>query len=275
MALFIQTNVASAIVQNGVAKTQHSLTRSFTRLSSGFRINGAADDAAGLGISKGIIAQARSIVIAERNASDGISMAQTADGAADEMHNVLTRVRELAVAGANGALNSLDSANIQTEFSQALAEVTRIADVTTFNGRFLLNGTSSAVSFQIGINTTASDQIAISFGGASAASLGVATASVSDNAASLVTIPLIDTAIQTLSTLRENWGSAINRFDFSIINLQSQHQNLTAALSRLQDADIAAESAELSRTQVISQAGAAVLAQANQAPQLALSLLRS
>ncbi len=275
MALFIQTNVASAIVQNGLAKTQNSLTRSFTRLSSGYRINGAADDAAGLGISKGIIAQARSIVVAERNASDGISMAQTADGAADEMHNVITRMRELAVAGANGALNSLDSANIQTEYAQALAEVTRIADVTTFNGRFLLNGASAAISFQVGINTTSQDQISISFGGASATDLGIATTSVSDNAASLATIPLLDAAIQTLSTLRENWGSAINRFDFSVINLQSQHQNLTAALSRLQDADIAAETSELSRTQVISQAGAAVLAQANQAPQLALTLLRS
>jgi flagellin len=267
--------VASASVQNALSKTQNSLARSFTRLSSGFRINGAADDAAGLGISKGIIAQARSIVIAERNASDGVSMAQTADGAADQMHNVLTRMRELAVAGANGALNSLDSANIETEFSQALAEVTRIAEVTTFNGRFLLNGTAAAISFQVGINTTSSDQITISFGGASASSLGIATTSVSDNATALSAIPLIDTAIQTLSTLRENWGSAINRFDFTVVNLQSQHQNLTAALSRLQDADIAAETAELSRSQVMSQAGAAVLAQANQAPQLALSLLRS
>ncbi len=278
MALFIQSNVASQIAQNNLAKTQGALTLNFQKLSSGYRINSSADDAAGLGISKSINAQLRSLVVAERNASDGVSMAQTADGASEQIHSILTRMRELAVQGANGSLTSTDRGNLQTEFSANVAEIERIAQVTTFNGRALLNGAAAPVTFQVGINTTSNDQIAVTFGGATSTSLGVAASSISvsgtDASNSLASITAIDAAIQTLSTTRENFGAAINRFTTTVTNLQSQHTNLAAALSRIQDVDIANETASLSRNQVLSQAGAAVLAQANQAPQLALSLLR-
>jgi flagellin len=148
--------------------------------------------------------------------------------------------------------------------------------VTTFNGRALLNGTAAPVTFQVGINTTTNDQIAVTFGGATSTALSVSNISVSgtDASNSLASITAIDAAIQNLSTTRENFGAAINRFTTTVTNLQSQHTNLAAALSRIQDVDIASETASLSRNQVLSQAGAAVLAQANQAPQLALSLLR-
>lgn len=276
MALFIQSNVASQIAQNNLAKTQGALTLNFQKLSSGYRINSSADDAAGLGISKSINAQLRSLVVAERNASDGVSMAQTADGAAEQIHSILTRMRELAVQGANGSLTTQDRSNLQTEFSANVAEIARIADVTTFNGKALLNGAQAPITFQVGINTSSADQIAVSFGGATTSSLGVSNISVSgsDSSNSLASITAIDSAIQTLSTTRENFGAAINRFTTTVTNLQSQHTNLAAALSRIQDVDIANETAALSRNQVLSQAGAAVLAQANQAPQLALSLLR-
>ena len=276
MALFIQSNVASQIAQNNLAKTQGALTLNFQKLSSGYRINSSADDAAGLGISKSINAQLRSLVVAERNASDGVSMAQTADGASEQIHSILTRMRELAVQGANGSLTSVDRTNLSTEFSANIAEIERIAQVTTFNGRALLNGAAAPVTFQVGINTSTNDQISVTFGGATSTALSVNAISVSgtDGSNSLASITAIDTAIQTLSTTRENFGAAINRFTTTVTNLQSQHTNLAAALSRIQDVDIANETASLSRNQVLSQAGAAVLAQANQAPQLALSLLR-
>ena len=278
MALYIQSNVASQIAQNNLAKTQGALTLNFQKLSSGYRINSSADDAAGLGISKSINAQLRSLVVAERNASDGVSMAQTADGASEQIHSILTRMRELAVQGANGSLTTTDRTNLQTEFSANIAEIERIAQVTTFNGRALLNGAAAPVTFQVGINTSTNDQISVTFGGATTSTLGVAASSISvtgtDGSNSLASITAIDTAIQTLSTTRENFGAAINRFTTTVTNLQSQHTNLAAALSRIQDVDIANETASLSRNQVLSQAGAAVLAQANQAPQLALSLLR-
>lgn len=275
MALFVQTNVASMVAQSNLANTQNSLQSNFAKLASGYRINGAADDAAGLGISKSMNAQVRSIAVAERNASDGISMAQTADGAAEQIHSILTRMRELAVQGANGTLSSTDSTNLNTEFQANLAEIDRIANVTTFNGKNLLAGSASSVTFQVGINNVASaDRLTITFGAADTAGLSMTGAAVDSVANSRTAIGTIDTAINTLSTTREGWGAAINRLSSTVSNLQSMGSNLAASLSRIRDVDIASETASMSRNQVLSQAGAAVLAQANQAPQLALSLLR-
>ena len=275
MALFIQTNVGSMVAQNHLQKTQTALSSNFAKLSSGYRINSASDDAAGLGISKTMGAQVRSLAVAERNASDGISMAQTADGAAEQIHTILTRMRELAVQGANGTLASGDSTNLNTEFQANLSEIDRIAQVTTFTGHNLLAGSAASVTFQVGINNVAAaDRLSVSFGGADVAGLSMTGAAVDSVANARTAIGTIDTAIGSLSTLREGWGSAVNRLTTTVTNLQSMQANLSASLSRIQDVDIAAETASMSRNQVLSQAGAAVLSQANQAPQLALSLLR-
>ena len=275
MSLFVQTNVASMVAQSHLNQTQQALSMNFAKLSSGYRINSAADDAAGLGISKSMNAQVRSLAVAERNASDGISMAQTADGAAEQIHGILTRMRELAVQGTNGTLSTGDSTNLNTEFQANLAEIDRIANVTTFNGRNLLAGTAASVTFQVGINNVAAaDRMNINFGGADVTGLSMTGAAVDSVANARTAIGTLDTAISTLSTLREGWGSATNRLTTAVSNLQSMQSNLSASLSRIRDVDIASETASMSRNQVLSQAGAAVLGQANQAPQLALSLLR-
>lgn len=275
MSLFIQTNVASQVAQNNLYKTQESLAQNFARLSSGYRINSSADDAAGLGISKSLNAQVRSLAVAERNANDGISMSATADGAAEQVHGILTRLRELAVQGANGTVSTADSANLNVEFQAQLSEIDRISQVATFNGRNLLSGTAASVTFQVGINNVATaDRLDINFGGGDLAALGLTGASVSSVANSRTAIGTIDTAITSLSTLREGWGSAINRMTSTINNLQTMQTNLSASLSRVRDVNVASETAVLARNQVLLQAGAAVLSQANQSPQLALSLLR-
>lgn len=273
MGLFIQTNVSSMIAQSNLNKTSAGLSENFNKLSSGFRINGAADDAAGLGISKLMNASARSVIVASRNASDAISMSQTADGAAEQIHELLTRMRELAVQGANGTNNTVDLANLDGEFGSASAEITRIGNVTTYNGTALLTGTAS-VAFQVGIQNTGDDRITVSFGGASASNLGITAASLASITGAQAAIATIDSAISSLSTVRRNFGSTINRLQSTVQNLSATGTNLSAALSRLRDTDIAMETASLARNQVLTQAGAAVLGQANQAPQLALSLLR-
>ena len=275
MGLFIQTNVASMVAQSNLSQTQLALASNFGKLSSGYRINSAADDAAGLGISKSMYAQVRSLSVAERNASDGISMSQTADSAAEQIHTILTRMRELAVQGANGTLSTSDSTNLNTEFQASLAEIDRISAVTNFNGRNLLAGSTSSIPSQVGINNVATaDRLTIAFGGADVAGLAMTGSAVDSVANARTAIGSIDSAISTLSTLREGWGSAINRLNSTVSNLQSMNSNLSASLSRIRDVDVAQETASMARNQVLSQAGVAVLSQANQAPQLALSLLR-
>lgn len=274
MALYIQTNTASMVAQNHLASTSNALSQTFARLSSGYRINSAADDAAGLGISKSMDAQIASYTQAESNANNGISMAQTADGAADQISNMLTRMRQLAVESSNGDMSANDRTNLDTEFQSITSEISRISAVTQFNGTNLLSGAATTVKFQVGIGTTANDQVGVSFGGVDATTLGLTGKDVTSFANSQASITAIDSAIQTLTTAREGWGSAMNRFQNSVSNLQSINTNTSAALSRIQDVDVASETAKLSKQQVLSQAGAAVLAQANQAPQLALKLLQ-
>jgi flagellin len=273
MPLYIQTNTASMVAQNSLSKTQGMLGNSFQRLSSGYRINSAADDAAGLGISKSMEAQVRSFAVAERNANDGISMAQTADGAAEQVHGILTRLRELAVQGANGTLSSNDSQNLNTEFQALTGEVDRIANVITFNGQNLLDAVAT-VTYQVGINNSADNVISVTFGGANVSALGLSLVSVSTVTDAQGALSTLDTAIQTLAQVRTRFGTAMNRLQGAVANLQSLQTNLSASLSRIRDADIAQETSALARNQVLSQAGASILSQANQAPQLALSLLR-
>jgi flagellin len=276
MALYVQTNVASLEAQRNLASTQKALTTNFQKLSSGYRINSASDDAAGLGISEQMSAQIRSYAVAERNTNNGISMAQTAEGALGQIGSMLQRMRELSVEGSNGDLTTTDRGFLDTEFTQLKQEIDRISTSTTFNNQSLLSGAANTITFQVGINNTTNDQINVVFGGVDLTSLGVNGSSVSGATATNAqsAIDSIDAAIAAVSTQRSNYGAAMNRMQVTVSNIQSMSTNLSAANSRIKDVDIAQETAAMSKNQVLSQAGAAVLAQANQAPQLALSLLR-
>jgi flagellin len=270
MALYLQTNVQSMIAENYFNQSNTAIQNSFTQLSSGYRINSAADDAAGLGIAKNLNAQVQSYTIASQNTNDAISMVQTADGSANQIDSLLTRMRQLAVESQNGTMSTNDQANLNTEYQQDLGEIDRVAGDATFNGAALLAGATNTVNFQVGINGTANDQIAVAFGGAGSTTLGVGGTTVTS--ANLTTT--IDAAIQSLSVSRAGFGAAINRLQDASSAINATSTNLSSALSVIQDTDVASATANLSREQVLAQAGASVLSQANQAPQLALKLLQ-
>jgi flagellin len=276
MPLVIQTNVASLEAEKNLNSTTAKLSVSFDRLSSGYRINSAADDAAGLAISESMQMQIRSYTVAERNANDGISMAQTAEGALGQMTSLLDRMRELSVQAANGTLSSTDRSYINTEFSSLQSEMDRIQKSTTYDGQALLATTASSIQFQVGINNTSSDQIAVTFGGLALTQLLAATTSTAGAGATaaLNAIGRIDAALATITTRRASFGAIMNRLGNTTAALETVRTNLSAANSRIRDVDVAEESATLARTQVLAQAGTAVLAQANQLPQIALTLLR-
>jgi flagellin len=273
MAINIQTNFAALSAQKNLGANQKLLAGSFQRLSSGYRVNSAADDAAGLAISESMKSQIRSYTVAQRNASDAQSMAQTAEGALGDVHDIMGRMRELAMQSSNGDLGTTDRGYVNTEFKALQAEVTRIQGSAKFNGKQLINGTPATTVFQVGLNNTASDQIAVTFGGVNLTAITANTTDLSTAAGALTALGTIDTAIQNVSTARSNFGTAMNRMDFATSNIQTMQLNITAANSRIRDVDVASETANLSRNQVLTQAGTAVLAQANQIPQLALSLI--
>lgn len=275
MSLYINTNVASEQAQKNLGANQAKLQSSFARLSSGLRINSAKDDAAGLAISESLKSQIRSFNVAERNAGDGISMAQTAEGSLGEVHGILGRMRELAVQASNGPLTAEDRGFLQTEFSSLQSEVTRIQGSAKFNGKQLLGATANTVTLQVGLNDTSSDQIQVQLGGVSlgaiTGSAALLSGSTEDNA--LAALSTIDTAIGNVSTARSTFGAAMNRLEVAQSSIQTMRLNLSAANSRIADVDVASETAQLSRNQVLTQAGISVLAQANQLPQLAFGLL--
>ena len=280
MALNVNTNVTSIIAQRNLNRTQSMQQKSLERLSTGMRINSAADDSAGLAISTKFKSQLRSMDQAQRNANDGISLIQTAEGALDQMGDILGRARELAVQSSNGTLTTSDRSFIDSEFRSLVNEMDRIVSTTEFNGRKLLNGSASAgVSFQIGINNTANDRITVSITNVGTKKIGTSTTnslfsqSLSTASKAQASLSVIDDAISDLSTVRAKLGSAQNRLDVSIENLGSGIENLSAANARIRDVDVAKETAALTRGQILSQAGISVLAQANQAPQAALSLI--
>jgi flagellin len=219
-------------------------------------------------------AQVTSYTSASSNANEAISMTQTADGGASQISNILTRMRQLAVEGATGTMSTADSANLNTEFQAQLGEITQIAATTTYNGIALLAGTAAATNFQVGINTTASDTLAVTFGGADVTGLAMTGATVATAAGSTSAITTIDAAIQTLSTVRAGFGAATDGLQDIVSNLGSMSTNTSAALSQVQDVDVASATAQLAQEQVLSQAGESVLSQANQTPQLAESLIR-
>jgi flagellin len=280
MSISVLTNVASMNAQRNLAKTQSSLSASIGRLSSGLRINSASDDAAGLGISENLKANIRSLAQAQRNANDGISMSQVAEGAMDDMQSIVSRMRELAVQAANSTLGATERGYIHTEFGQLSAEINRISAVTNFNGTKLLDGTASTgLTFQVGIFNTSNDRLAMSITKLTTSTLGstslhVASASLSTAAKAQTAIGAFDKAIQQLSNARAKVGASQNRMQVTINNLAGSQEALSAANSRIRDVDVASETAQLTKSQILSQAGLAVLAQANQMPTAALSLLQ-
>jgi len=278
MALNIQTNVASLEATRNVSRNQRALTASYNKLSSGFRVNTAADDAAGLAISESMKSQIRSYTVAERNAADGISMAQTAEGALGEVHDVLGRMRELAMQAANGSLSSTDRDYLSTEFSSLQDEIQRIQASTKFNGNELIsNAAAGDVAFQVGLTSDSNDQISVSFNGLSGLddviNTGTTLLTGTDGANALAALDEIDSAISVVSGARATFGAAMNKLQVATNNIQTMRLNITAANSRIRDVDVAEESATMAKNQVLSQASISVLAQANQLPQLAFGLI--
>ena len=278
----INTNTAATLTANALAKNERAMSQTMERLSTGQRINSAADDAAGLAISSRMTSQINGLNMAVRNANDAISMVQTADGAMIEMENMLQRMRELAVQGSTGTNSSTDVTALQTEFTALRDEIFRVVENTQWNGTNLLDGdvdgsvNDAAVAFQVGAN--ASQTITVDFGDFETAvdwgsnftsSLAMASASAANT-----NIGYIETALTALNTQRATFGAAINRLEYAADNLANVSQNTSASRSRILDADYAAETTELARTQIIQQAGTAMLSQANQQAQSVLALLK-
>lgn len=274
MPLNIQTNVASLQAGQAVTRNQKALMGSFNKLSSGFRVNTAADDAAGLAISESMKSQIRSFTVAERNAADGISMAQTAEGALGELHNVMGRMRELSMQAANGSLSETDRGFINNEFGLLGAEIDRIQGSTKFNGNSLIsNGAASDVTFQVGLNDTANDKITVSFNGLDLSGVTGASVDGADATNALASLAAIDQGISDVSAARSKFGANMNKLEVATNNIQTMRLNLSSANSRIRDVDVAEESATMARNQVLGQASISVLAQANQLPQLAFGLI--
>ena len=279
MAQVINTNVASLSAQNSLNRTNSGLTQALERLSSGKRINGAKDDAAGIAIASRFTAQIRGYNQGTRNAADAISMTQTAEGALDEISNNLQRIRELAVQSSNATNSTTDRAALNTEMKQLSAEITRVSDIE-FNGKAVLGDNAGSFVFQVGPNAGSANQIAVettatsaysglqSVTGDGADAVGISTAS-----AALATISLVDKSLTALNTERANLGAVQNRFESVIRNGENASLNLSDSRSRIEDADFAAETANLTKYQILQQAGISVLSQANALPQSVLGLL--
>ncbi len=281
MASTINTNVASLNAQRNLSASQSSLATSMQRLSSGLRINSAKDDAAGLAIAERMNAQVRGMNVAIRNANDGISLAQTAEGALSKVGDSLQRMRELAVQARNATNSSSDKDSLNKEFHELQSEITRVLGGTSFNGKKILGSDATTLTFQIGANTTTDDTVTITSEDMTANSDITAvtgTAAVIDATATsgdiATVIDNIDTAIDTINDQRATYGASQGRFDAIISNLQQSVEAQSAARSRIMDADFATETANMSRAQILQQAGTAMVAQANSLPQNVLSLLR-
>ena len=278
MGLVINTNIASINAQRNLSRTEDDMKTSLARLSSGMRITAAKDDAAGLAISEKLRAQIRGMAQAERNANDGISLVQTAEGALDQVSGILTRMRELTVQAATGTLGDEERLYLDAEYDKLKDEIDRIASVTEFNGQRLLNGaTSAGISFQVGLTADTMDRITVSIQNTFASALGSGTF-LDDQTLSTMTgarnaMAIIDAAIQDVSGTRGDLGAAQNRLATTVKNLATQRENLSAANSRIRDVDVASETVDMTRSQILMQAGISVLAQANQLPTMALSLI--
>ena len=280
MATTINTNMSSLTAQRALGASQGSLSTSMQRLSTGLRINSAKDDSAGLAIAERMTSQVKGMAVAGRNANDAISLAQTAEGALGKIGESLQRMRELAVQSSNSTNSSSDRANLNEEYTALAAEVTRVIDGTKFNGNQLLN-VDTGMAFQVGADNVATDAITVNLtdigagtGMALVLDTAGATGSISTAAVALTTMSNLDAAIDEVTSARSNLGSVQNRFESVVANLSTMSENLQAAKGRIVDADFAVETSNMSRAQVLQQAGNAMLAQANQAPQQVMSLLR-
>ena len=274
MGLRVNTNIASINAQRNTAQVTTRLARNYQRLSTGLRISTAADDAAGLAISERLRSQVRSLAQASRNANDGISLVQVGEGALNEVSNILVRLRELAIQSANGSSSTADKNTIKEEFDSLVNEINRIAQSTEFNGIRLLDGSASTVTFQVGINTASGiDSLNVSLTPALVTTLGLNSVDVGSGGSTSFAITQIDSAINSVSQLRGRFGSLQNRLQSTIANLGVASESLSAAESRIRDVDVAYETAELTRNNILQQASISVLAQSNAQPQSALSLL--
>jgi flagellin len=275
MAFSIRTNVGSLDAQRNLFNTTNSLNDSFARLSSGYRITKAGDDAAGLGISVNLESQIRSFNQAGRNAQDAQSVVATAEANLNQTTELLTRMRELAMESASSGVGNTERGYIQTENAANISEIDRIANAAEFNGQALLNSAATTLTFQVGIrNVAANDQLSITTVDATATTLGVNALDFSTQAGAQGALATIDTALQTVSSARAGFGASGNRLNSVIQTIQQSSESLSGANSRIRDVDVAEETSRMARSQVMQQAGVSVLAQANQAPQLALKLLQ-
>lgn len=276
MALSVQTNIAALTAQRSLASTDSMLSTSMARLSSGLRVNSAKDDAAGLAIAERMNAQVKGMNVGIRNASDGISMAQTAEGALGSIGDLMQRMRELSVQSANGTNTASDRANLDAEFQQLGEEVTRVITSTEFNGLAVLGADAGQFNFQVGANNQADNQISVTTSNYSSAATitAVTGGDITSSANAATAMTNLDAAIDTVTSTRADLGAAQSRMESAINGLRINAENQAAARGRIMDADFATETANLTKGQVLQQAGIAMLAQANQASQSVLSLLR-
>jgi flagellin len=274
MGLRVNTNVTSINAQRNLSAVTDRLSGNYRKLSTGLRISTAADDAAGLAISERLRSQVRSLEQAKRNANDGISFVQTAEGALNEVSSILTRLRELAIQSSNGSVSNQDKETLDEEFRSLVSEVNRIGRSTEFSGIKLLDGSSSSVSFQVGFGTVSGiDTISVSLSAALSTTLALQSLDIGSGGATTTAITNIDSAINTISSLRGSLGAVQNRLGSTINNLAITVENLSAAESRIRDVDVAYETAQLTKNSILQQASISVLSQANALPQSALRLL--
>jgi flagellin len=274
MALSVNTNMYSLNAQRNVAQSQSTLGTAMQRLSSGSRVNSAKDDAAGLAIAERMNAQVKGMGVAIRNSNDAIGLAATAESALAKVTDSLQRMRELAVQSANTTNNAGDRTNLDAEFQQLGAEITRVLDSTKFNGKAILSADSGTLTFQIGAGSSDTIDVTTEDMSGNADVTAVTGGGITSAANATTAMDNIDTALDTVTQERANYGAYLNRFESVIANLQTAQENQSAARGRIMDADFAAETANLSRGQILQQAGMAMLTQANAMPQQVLSLLR-
>ena len=276
MPFRVNTNVSSVFVQKNLGRSQDRLQTNFEKLSSGLRINRAADDAAGLAISEQMRSEIKSLRVAARNTSDGINMVQVAEGGLSETTSILSRMRELAVQSSSGLLQATERAYLATEFTALQGEMDRIANTTQFSGLSLSNGTNATVDIQVGQFAAANNRLTVTLQDARSTTLAVDSGTVDLTTAvtSQTAITAIDTALDSVNTSRAAYGAAQNRLGSAMSNLENYTEKLIATESTIRDVDFASETAEMTRNQVLQQAGVSILSQANQGPQAALLLLQ-
>lgn len=279
MALVVNTNTASLNAQRNLMGSTDALSQSLQRLSSGLRVNSAGDDAAGIAVAEGLTSIIKGNDVAMRNANDGISVGQTAEGALGQVTKNLQRIREIAVQASNGAITDTQRGNLQSEVNQLTQEISRTIQTTQFNGQALLSA-SGTLTFQVGASGQSDNQVTLqtaeltAIAGYAADLTATGTVDISTSGGASAALSNLDSAISTVMTQRATFGSVQNRFKAVVANLANYNENLKSARSRITDADFASETAELTRNQILQQAGTAILAQANSLPQQALTLLR-